>query len=90
MNEPRRNPSSERALPPQPALSDSERLLLTCLQQIARSEAEATRGMGERDTELHVNEAIFELIQSLGAVSESFADETERYLRQAIKQARSH
>jgi hypothetical protein len=72
------------------ALSESERLLIICLREIARSEVEATRGMSERDRERHVSEAIFDLIQSLGSVSEAFAAETERYLRQAIRAACAH
>ena len=72
------------------ALSDSERLLITCLRRIARSAAEATRGMSERDTDRHIAEVIFDLIQSLGSVSGSFSRETERYLQQAIRRERSH
>ena len=72
------------------ALSDSERLLITSLRTIARQLAEATRGMSERDTELYVEEEIFELIQSLGGASEPFAAETERYLRLAVGRARAH
>lgn len=71
-------------------LSDSERLLIASLRMIARGLADATRGMSERDTELYINEEIFELIQSLGGTSEPFAVETERYLRQAVGRARAH
>ena len=72
------------------ALSESERLLITSLRAIARQLAEATFGMSERETEGFLEEAIFELIQSLGQVSEAFAAETAQYLRQAIRRARTH
>ena len=72
------------------ALSDSERLLIASLRAIALGLAQATCGMSERDTERHVDEAIFELIQSLGETSEPFAAETERYLRVAVQRARAH
>lgn len=71
-------------------LSDSERLLVCCLRTIAHGVAEGTQGMGARDASRHVDAALFELRQSLGPVSESFAAETECYLRNAIAQARGH
>ena len=72
------------------ALSESERLLITSLRAVARQLAEATFGMSEREAERYIEEAIFELIQSLGQVSEAFAAETAQYLRQATRRARTH
>lgn len=72
------------------ALSDSERLLVACVRKIARNVAESTRGMSERDAERQATSTIFDLIQSLGHVSGAFAEETERYLRQAIARERTH
>lgn len=69
-------------------LSDSERLLVCCLQTIASDVAARTVGMSARDADRQIDAAWFELRQSLGQVSESFADETERYLRHAVAQAR--
>ena len=71
------------------ALSDSERLLVACLQALARNVAERTHCMSERDSGRHVDEALFELRQSLGPVSDYFAAETERYLRQIIARAQA-
>jgi hypothetical protein len=69
-------------------LSETERLLISCLRTIAAGLAADTFGMPQRQTDRHIDEAIFDLIQSLGAVSQGFAAETERYLREAVAMAR--
>lgn len=69
-------------------LSETERLIISCLRTIAAGLAAATYGMPQRLTERYVDEAVFDFIQSLGSVSEGFAAETERFLREAVASAR--
>lgn len=80
--------STISAAPAIDALSESERLLIASLRVIAIGLAEATHGMSKRRAEQHVDGALFELVQSLGHVSESFATETSRFLKDAVQQAR--
>ncbi len=72
------------------ALSDNERLVVGCMRLIARNIAEKTHGLDAIAAEAAIERQVEDVLDTLGAVSDAFAQETARYLRLAIRRARSH
>lgn len=72
------------------ALSDNERLVVGCMRLIARNIAEKAQGLDTATAEAAIERQVEDVLDTLGAVSDAFAQETARYLRQAIRRARSH
>ena len=72
------------------ALSDNERLVVGCMRVIARNIAEKAQGLDAAAAEAAIERQVEDVLDTLGAVSDAFAQETARYLRQAIRRARPH
>lgn len=72
------------------ALSDNERLVVGCLRVLARRVADRARDLDDIAARELVDREVRDVIDSLGACADNFAQETERYLRQAIRAACAH
>jgi hypothetical protein len=71
-------------------LSENERLLVACVRRLARAIADGARGLTPADAEQYIALEVFDIIESLGGLSDAFAIETARYLTDAVRRLRQN
>lgn len=71
-------------------LSENERLLVVCVRRLARAIADGAHDLAPADADQFVALEVFEIIESLGGVSDAFAIETARYLTDAVRRLRQN
>ena len=71
-------------------LSENERLLVACVRRLARAIADGARGLAAADADQYIALEVFDVIESLGGVSDAFAIETARYLTDAVRRLRQN
>lgn len=70
-------------------LSENERLLVACVRRLAHAIADGARGLAPADADQYIALEVFDIIESLGGVSDAFAIETARYLTDAVRRLRA-
>jgi hypothetical protein len=80
----RASPAVTRAVP----LSDTDKLMLTCMDSLARQIAEAVQTLPRGQAQPHIASCIAAFVDSLDDVSAEFARETTRYLTDAVARLR--
>ena len=76
----RASPAVARAVP----LSDSDKLMLTCMDALALQIAEEAARLPGGDAQRHIVGCVSSFIATLDDVSAEFARETSRYLMDAV------
>ncbi len=83
-------PSALDRIDPASPITENERLLIVCVRRLARTIADGARGLQPADADQYVALEVFDIIESLGGVSDAFAIETARYLTDAVRRLRSN
>ena len=73
-------PAVSRAVP----LSDSDKMLLTCMDALALQIADEVSGLRGDEAQRHIADCVAGFIETLDEVSGEFARETSRYLTDAV------
>jgi hypothetical protein len=77
----RASPAVSRAVP----LADTDKLLLACMEAVAKQIADETLQMSDTAAKRHIAARVTRFVGSLNGVSNDFALETTRYINDTIR-----